>query len=46
MSPHFLGEAGRGMFDLPDLPDLERKREFRIVDVRKVGADMRILARL
>ncbi|MGH8728236.1 MAG: bifunctional diaminohydroxyphosphoribosylaminopyrimidine deaminase/5-amino-6-(5-phosphoribosylamino)uracil reductase RibD [Burkholderiales bacterium] len=46
MSPHLLGEAGRGMFDLSDLPDLERKREFKIVDVRKVGTDMRILARL
>ena len=46
MSPHFLGEGGRGMFELPDLPDLERKHEFRIVDVRKVGPDMRIVARL
>jgi diaminohydroxyphosphoribosylaminopyrimidine deaminase/5-amino-6-(5-phosphoribosylamino)uracil reductase len=46
MSPHFLGEAGRGMFDLPDLPDLERKREFTVVDLRKVGPDIRIVARL
>lgn len=46
MSPHLLGEAGRGMFDLPDLPDLERKRDLKITDVRKVGKDMRVIARL
>jgi diaminohydroxyphosphoribosylaminopyrimidine deaminase/5-amino-6-(5-phosphoribosylamino)uracil reductase len=46
MSPHVLGEAGRGMFDLPEISDLERKGEFRIVDVRKVGPDLRVVARL
>jgi hypothetical protein len=34
------------MFDLPELADLERKRLVQFGDVRAVGRDIRILAKV
>ncbi|MCX7175609.1 MAG: bifunctional diaminohydroxyphosphoribosylaminopyrimidine deaminase/5-amino-6-(5-phosphoribosylamino)uracil reductase RibD [Proteobacteria bacterium] len=45
LAPTLLGDAARGMFDLPELSDLTGRRDFRIVDVRRVGDDLRLLAR-
>ncbi len=45
-APILLGDAARGMFDLPELSDLAGKRELRIMDARQVGRDRRLLARL
>ena len=44
LAPTLLG-SGREMFPLPELTDLSGRRELKIVDLRRVGADIRILAR-
>ncbi len=44
LAPTLLG-SGRDMFPLPELTDLSGRRELKIVDLRRVGADIRILAR-
>lgn len=44
-APTILGE-GSGMFYLPALEDLSDRRDLRFTDVRQIGQDLRILARL
>ena len=46
LSPSLLGDAARGMFHLPDLADLSGRRELELREVRNVGADLRVLARV
>jgi diaminohydroxyphosphoribosylaminopyrimidine deaminase/5-amino-6-(5-phosphoribosylamino)uracil reductase len=46
LAPSILGDSARGMFDLPELADLERKRLVQFGDVRAVGRDIRILAKV
>ena len=41
-----LGDKARGMFELPDLADLSGRRELAVRDVRMVGPDIRVLARI
>ena len=43
-APTILG-SGREMFPLPELTDLCGRRDLKIVDLRRVGSDIRILAR-
>ncbi len=43
-APTILG-SGREMFPLPELTDLAGRRDLKIVDLRRVGEDIRILAR-
>jgi len=43
-APTLLG-SGREMFPLPELTDLSGRHELRMIDLRRVGADIRILAR-
>ncbi len=43
-APTILG-SGREMFPLPELTDLCGRRDLKIVDLRCVGSDIRILAR-
>ncbi len=43
-APTLLG-SGREMFPLPELTDLCGRRDLKIVDLRRVGDDIRILAR-
>ena len=45
LAPCLIGDAARGLFDLPPLASLQDKRRLLINDVRMVGADLRILAR-
>ena len=45
LAPCLIGDAARGLFDLPALKSLNDKRRLQINDVRMVGADLRILAR-
>lgn len=45
LAPCLIGDAARGMFDLPALKSLQDKRRLLINDVRMVGTDLRILAR-
>jgi diaminohydroxyphosphoribosylaminopyrimidine deaminase/5-amino-6-(5-phosphoribosylamino)uracil reductase len=46
LAPCLLGDTARGLFSLPALASLEGKRTLTIHDVRMVGADLRLLARL
>lgn len=46
LAPSLIGESGRGMFNLPELTDLAARAQLAIRDVRQVGADLRIVARL
>jgi diaminohydroxyphosphoribosylaminopyrimidine deaminase/5-amino-6-(5-phosphoribosylamino)uracil reductase len=45
LAPCLIGDAARGMFNLPALESLEGKRSLAIRDARLVGADLRLLAR-
>jgi len=46
MAPHLLGDSARGMFHLPPLMDMGGRQELQITDLRQVGEDLRIMARL
>ncbi len=46
LAPHLLGGHARGMADLPELTDLSARRALKISDMRAVGSDIRIIARL
>ena len=46
LAPSILGDSACGMFKLPDIADLERKRLVQFGDVRSIGRDIRILARV
>lgn len=46
LAPHLLGDTARGMFHLPALVDMQARRELLLTDLRHVGADIRMLARL
>ncbi len=45
LAPCLIGDAARGMFDLPALTSLEGKRSLSIRDMRMLGPDLRVLAR-
>lgn len=46
MAPSLLGDAALGMFHLPALTALSGRRALNIVDVRQIGPDIRIIARV
>jgi len=46
LAPCLIGNAARGMFDLPALESLTGKKNLNIRDLRMVGTDVRVLARL
>jgi diaminohydroxyphosphoribosylaminopyrimidine deaminase / 5-amino-6-(5-phosphoribosylamino)uracil reductase len=46
LAPYLIGDAARGMLTLPELADLDAKRALWVEDVRMVGPDIRITARL
>ena len=46
LAPSVLGDAAQGMFHLPQLKSLSDQRKLNIIDVRQIGADIRILARV
>ena len=45
-SPHIMGSNTRGMFETPDWTVLADRQALEITDVRRVGKDTRITARL
>ncbi len=45
LAPCLLGDRARGMFDLPELNSLADRQALDLRDVRRIGADLRILAR-
>jgi diaminohydroxyphosphoribosylaminopyrimidine deaminase/5-amino-6-(5-phosphoribosylamino)uracil reductase len=46
LAPRVIGDSGRGMFDLPELTELSRATPLTIRDLERIGADLRVLARL
>jgi diaminohydroxyphosphoribosylaminopyrimidine deaminase/5-amino-6-(5-phosphoribosylamino)uracil reductase len=46
LAPSLIGDAGRGMFTLPELTDLAQQPRLSILEVVMIGDDLRILARL
>ena len=46
LAPSLIGDASRGLFNLPALDDLAEKRALQWRDVRQVGSDLRVVARL
>jgi diaminohydroxyphosphoribosylaminopyrimidine deaminase/5-amino-6-(5-phosphoribosylamino)uracil reductase len=45
-APHLLGDTARGMFDLPALTRLDQRIALRMHDVRGIGEDLRVIARI
>jgi diaminohydroxyphosphoribosylaminopyrimidine deaminase/5-amino-6-(5-phosphoribosylamino)uracil reductase len=45
-SPHIMGSETKGMFKTPTWTQLADRKSLHITDVRRVGADTRITARL
>jgi len=46
LAPCLIGDTGRGLFALPELASLADRPQLAIRDLRMVGADLRLLARL
>lgn len=46
LAPHLMGDAARGLFHLPGLQRLAERIELDILDVRAVGRDWRVQARV
>ena len=42
---HVLGSTARGMFDLPPLQAMSERPCFELLDVRRVGTDLRLTYR-
>jgi diaminohydroxyphosphoribosylaminopyrimidine deaminase/5-amino-6-(5-phosphoribosylamino)uracil reductase len=45
-APHLLGDTARGMFDLGELTSLDQRFDLTIRDLRRIGPDLRLIARL
>lgn len=45
VAPHVLGSGARGMFELAEPACLDQRRRFEYVDVRRIGEDVRLIAR-
>ena len=45
MAPHLLGDTARGMFSLPMLVSMDQRRQVDVVDMRMIGADIRLILR-
>ena len=46
LAPYLIGDVARGMLKLPELTDLADKHALTIHDLRMVGPDIRVIARI
>jgi diaminohydroxyphosphoribosylaminopyrimidine deaminase/5-amino-6-(5-phosphoribosylamino)uracil reductase len=46
LAPSVIGDSGRGMFHLPEITELSQASALKIREVERIGADLRILARI
>lgn len=46
LAPHLLGDMARGMFALGELTELDQRVQLSIRDLRRIGVDMRVIARM
>ncbi len=42
MAPSILGASGRGLFAMPNVSEMADKKQLQLLDVRKVGVDLRL----
>ncbi|MCC4116492.1 bifunctional diaminohydroxyphosphoribosylaminopyrimidine deaminase/5-amino-6-(5-phosphoribosylamino)uracil reductase RibD [Aromatoleum toluclasticum] len=45
MAPMLVGDAARGLFNLPELAALDKAVRLDLRDVRRIGGDLRVIAR-
>lgn len=45
LAPTLMGASARGMFEIPVLTDMKQRNDLEIIDMDKVGEDIRIRAR-
>jgi len=45
LAPCLMGHAAQGLFQLPELANLDEKRVLKVTDLRQIGSDLRVLAR-
>lgn len=45
LAPHLIGDHALGMLNLPELTSLSEKHKLKIMDLRMIGQDIRIIAR-
>ncbi len=46
MAPHLMGNAARGLFNLPEIERMDQRIDLHISDIRAVGSDWCITARV
>ncbi|MBI5750833.1 MAG: bifunctional diaminohydroxyphosphoribosylaminopyrimidine deaminase/5-amino-6-(5-phosphoribosylamino)uracil reductase RibD [Hydrogenophilales bacterium] len=46
LAPVLMGDAARGLFALPELQQMDQRKTLAVQDVRLVGQDIRVLARM
>lgn len=46
LAPQLIGDAARGMFNLPELEDLGGRFELKVHDLRMIDKDIRVIARI
>jgi diaminohydroxyphosphoribosylaminopyrimidine deaminase/5-amino-6-(5-phosphoribosylamino)uracil reductase len=46
VAPHLMGDAARGLFHLPGLAHMRERVGLDVIDIRKVGRDIRFTARV
>jgi diaminohydroxyphosphoribosylaminopyrimidine deaminase/5-amino-6-(5-phosphoribosylamino)uracil reductase len=46
LAPHLLGDAGRGLVRLPGIERMDQRLELQVREVRAIGPDLRLVARL
>jgi diaminohydroxyphosphoribosylaminopyrimidine deaminase/5-amino-6-(5-phosphoribosylamino)uracil reductase len=46
LAPCLIGDAAQGMLRLPELQNLSGRHDLRIRDLRMIGTDIRIIARV
>lgn len=46
LAPLLLGDTARGLFALPALRKMDERKNLSLIDVRQIGNDMRVIARV
>jgi diaminohydroxyphosphoribosylaminopyrimidine deaminase / 5-amino-6-(5-phosphoribosylamino)uracil reductase len=46
VAPSILGDSARGLFAMPSFSALSERVELNITDVRQIGEDMRVTAKV
>ena len=44
IAPHIMGGNARGLFDVPGLENMADRVSLEVIDVRRIGSDLRVTA--